>query len=168
MAPAEDGRPSIAGLHHVGIIVADLNLAVRFATELLGLEVDRRLVLEAESTEIAFVRCGDVMLELIEIADADVRSRRTRVPGAEAEIEHVALSVDDLDASVAWLSQQGVAFTAGAGRAQTTTEPLEVGGTRTLFTTRSSSVGLLVQLIEDAASPRERDEERREVRPAET
>lgn len=150
MAAAEESGPRVAGVHHVGVIVADLDSAVGFATELLGLEVEKRVSLAAESTEIVFLHCGDVLLELIEISDPEVRSRRARIPGAKAEIEHVALAVDDLDSVVAELAEEGVSFTAGAGRVETTTEPLEVAGTRSLFTARRTSAGILVQLIEDA------------------
>jgi methylmalonyl-CoA/ethylmalonyl-CoA epimerase len=157
MASPSDPRPGVAGLHHVGIIVADLDAALAFATGLLGLEVEKRVTLEAESTEIAFLHCGDVLLELIEISDPEVRSRRARVPGAKAEIEHVALAVDDLDSVVAELAAEGLSFTAGAGKVEATTEPLEVAGTRSLFTSRRTSAGILVQLIEDAAAPPRQD-----------
>lgn len=157
MSAPSDGGPRVAGLHHVGIIVADLDAAVFFATELLGLEVEKRVTLAAESTEIVFLHCGEVLIELIEISDPEARERRARVPGAKAEIEHVALAVDDLDAVVAALAERGLSFTAGAGKVETTTEPLEVAGTKSLFTSRRTSAGILVQLIEDAAVPAERD-----------
>jgi catechol 2,3-dioxygenase-like lactoylglutathione lyase family enzyme len=157
MSPAADGRPRVTAVHHVGIIVADLDAAVAFATGLLGLEVEKRVSLAAESTEIVFLQCGDVLLELIEISDPEVRARRARVPGAKAEIEHVALAVEDLDTVVSGLVEEGLSFTAGAGKVETTTDPLEVAGTRSLFTSRRTSAGILVQLIEDAAVPAEQD-----------
>jgi methylmalonyl-CoA/ethylmalonyl-CoA epimerase len=153
MSGSDRGDPRVAGLHHVGIIVADLDAAVAFATQLLGLEVEKRVSLSAESTEIVFLHCGDVLLELIEISDPEVRSRRVRVPGAKAEIEHVALAVDDLDSVVGELTEQGLGFTAGAGKVETTTEPLEVAGTKSLFTSRRTSAGILVQLIEEVGEP---------------
>lgn len=139
----------ITGVHHVGIIVADLERMLAFLTGPLGLKVAKRVTLEAESTEIAFVDCGGVQLELIEISDPEVRARRCRVPGAEAEIEHVALAVDDLDAEAATLTESGARFSAGAGKTEETSEPLEVAGTRSLFTIRDSSAGSIWQLIED-------------------
>lgn len=157
MAALSDGRPRVAGVHHVGIIVADLDAAVRFATELLGLEVEKRVSLAAESTEIVFLHCGNVLLELIEISDPEVRARRARVPGAKAEVEHVALAVDDLDSVVSELVEEGLSFTAGAGKVETTTEPLEVAGTKSLFTSRRTSAGILVQLIEDGSAPAGQD-----------
>ena len=139
----------IAGVHHVGILVADLERALAFLTGPLGLEVAKRVTLEAEATEIAFVDCGGVQLELIEISDPAVRARRCRVPGAEAEIEHVALAVDDLDAVAEALGEAGARFSAGAGKTEETREPLEVAGTRSLFTIRDSSAGAIWQLIQE-------------------
>lgn len=139
----------ITGVHHVGIIVADLERTLALLTGPLGLEVAKRVRLEAESTEIAFVDCGGVQLELIEISDPEARARRSRVPGAEAEIEHVAFAVDDLDAEAAALGGTGIRFSAGAGRAEETREPLEVAGTKSLFTIRDSSAGAIWQLIEE-------------------
>lgn len=155
-APSKAG-PRIAGVHHVGIIVADLDAAVGFATGLLGMEVDKRISLGTESTEIAFLRCGEMLIELIEISDPEVRARRARVPGAKAEIEHIALAVDDLASVASDLAADGISFTAGAGKVETTTEPLEVAGTKSLFTSRRTSAGILVQLIEDASALAEQD-----------
>ena len=139
----------ITGVHHVGIIVADLEAALAFLTGPLGLKVAKRVTLEAEATEIAFVECGGVQLELIEISDPETRARRARVPGAAAEIEHVALAVDDLDAEAAALAKSGARFGAGAGKTEETTDPLEVAGTRSLFTIRDSTAGSIWQLIEE-------------------
>ena len=139
----------IEGVHHVGILVADLERALAFATGPLGLELAKRVTLEAESTEIAFLDCGGVQIELIEISDPEVRARRGRVPGAEAEIEHIALAVDDLEAAAAALAETGARFSAGAGKTEATRDPLEVAGTRSLFTIRDSSAGTIWQLIEE-------------------
>ena len=138
----------IEGVHHVGIIVADLDRVIAFAEEALGLSVAKRAILEGESTEIAFLDCGGTQIELIEISDPEVRNRRVRVPDATAEIEHVALAVDDLEANARWLRESGVRFAAGAGRQDETDEPLEVAGTKSLFTIRDSSAGMIWQLIE--------------------
>jgi catechol 2,3-dioxygenase-like lactoylglutathione lyase family enzyme len=151
MSGADGGGP-VSRVHHIGILVANLDAAVEFATERLGLEVEKRVSLQQEGTEIVFVRCGGVLIELIGISDPETRARRARVPGANAEIEHVAFAVDDLDALVEQLSREGTTFTAGAGKIETTKVPLEVAGTRSLFTSRRSSAGILLQLIEDPSS----------------
>lgn len=153
MGPPDQGPP-VVGVHHVGILVADLAATERFATEILGLTVEKRASLPAESTELLFLRCGSVQIELIEISDPVVRARRERVPGAAVEIEHFALEVEDLAAAAEQLGAAGVRFTAGAGKREESAEPLTVAGTKSLFTTRESAAGFLVQLIEDSTSGR--------------
>ncbi|MGH2939797.1 MAG: VOC family protein [Solirubrobacterales bacterium] len=138
----------IAGLHHVGILVADLAAAESFATEVLGMTVAKRASIPAESTEIVFLDCGPVQIELIEVSDPEVLSRRQRLPGAAVEIEHLALRVDDVEAVSERLSTLGLRFTAGAGKPVESSTPLEVAGTRSLFTVPDSAGGFLVQLIE--------------------
>jgi catechol 2,3-dioxygenase-like lactoylglutathione lyase family enzyme len=138
-------------VHHIGILVSDLTRAESFATRVLGLSVARRLSLPEESTEAALLDCGGVRLELIAIGDPDVRARRVKVPGAAAEIEHVAFAVDDLDAEARRLAELGMRFTTTPGRSPDAEDPLAIGGTRSLFSVPSTSGGLVWQLIEEAA-----------------
>lgn len=139
----------IERVHHIGVVVADLRAAEAFATRVLGLNVMRRVSLPAESTEIVFLKCGTVQIELIEVSDP--RRRSQRMPSAEmtAAIEHIAVEVGDLDTDAARLSEAGVRFTAGAGKLEQTTEPLVVAGTRSLFSVPSTSSGVTWQLIEE-------------------
>jgi methylmalonyl-CoA/ethylmalonyl-CoA epimerase len=151
--PVGDGGAPIAGLHHVGILVADLAAAESFATQVLGLTVAKRASIPDESTEIVFLRCGDVEIELIEISDPAALSRRRRVPDAAVEIEHLAFAVDDVEAAAEQLAGLGLRFTAGAGKREESAVPLEVAGTRSLFTVRESAAGFLLQLIETSDVP---------------
>jgi methylmalonyl-CoA/ethylmalonyl-CoA epimerase len=138
----------LGGVHHIGILVSDLSQAETFATEVLGLSVSRRFSIPEESIEAVFVDCGGVRLELIAIDDPEVRARRARVPGAAAEIEHVAFAVDDLEAEARRLREHGVRFVAVPGRPETD-EPLAVAGTRSFFSLPETSGGLACQLIEE-------------------
>jgi catechol 2,3-dioxygenase-like lactoylglutathione lyase family enzyme len=143
---------ALTGVHHIGILVADLAQAEAFATEVLGLRVARRMTLPEQSTEAVLLDCGGVRIELIAIDDPDVRDRRARVPGAAAEIEHVALAVDDLDAEARRLADHGLRLTAVPGHAEEVDEPLAIGGTRSLFSVPDTSGGLVWQLIEDGGA----------------
>jgi len=143
---------ALTGVHHIGILVADLAQAEAFATEVLGLRVARRMTLPEESTEAVLLDCGAVRIELIAIDDPDVRARRARVPDAMAEIEHVALAVDDLDAEARRLADHGLRLTAVPGHAEEVDAPLAIGGTRSLFSVPDTSGGLVWQLIEDGGA----------------
>jgi catechol 2,3-dioxygenase-like lactoylglutathione lyase family enzyme len=137
----------IAGVHHIGIVVTDMDAAARVLEELLGLERTQRLSLPRGVTS-AFYRCGAASIELIEIGDPDLRARRLGPDGAQVRIEHVALAVNDLAHTVATLAAGGARFTNGAGQDGETHEPLETGGLRTLFTIPDSTAGLALQLVQ--------------------
>jgi catechol 2,3-dioxygenase-like lactoylglutathione lyase family enzyme len=142
---------ALRGVHHIGILVSDLTQAEFFATRVLGLSVAGRLSLPEESTEAVLLDCGGVRLELVAIGDPEVRARRAKIPGAPAEIEHVAFAVDDVVAEARRLTELGLRFTTTPGHAAGGDEPLAIGGTRSLFSVPSTSGGLVWQLIEEAA-----------------
>ena len=52
------GEVTVNYLHHVGIVVADLDMAVRFVTEVLGLEFDHGSDVPQLNRRVAFYRCG--------------------------------------------------------------------------------------------------------------
>lgn len=143
---------ALGGVHHVGILVSDLARAEAFVTDVLGLPATKRVGIPDESTNAVFFDCGGVRLELIAIDDPEIRARRMKRPGAAAEIEHVAFAVDDVEAEARRLRDKGVRFTTVAGRTVESDEPLELGGTRSLFSLPHSSDGLIWQLIEDGDS----------------
>ena len=91
-------------LDHVGVVVDDLEEAARLL-EALGLTESERA--EHDGLRLAFFTAGNAMVELIEPTDPDVRARR--LGSARARIEHIALEVGDLDATLTALAALGVA-----------------------------------------------------------
>lgn len=55
----------IKELDHIGIAVKDLEKAIETYTKLLGVNVDHREKLPERKLEVAFLKIGNVMLELI-------------------------------------------------------------------------------------------------------
>ncbi len=112
---------------HVGITVADLDAASAFFVE-LGFEVEGRTVLEGEFVDtvigIPHARSEIVVLRLpdggagIELASF---IRPNHVPGSPAAMANelglrsVVLEVDDLDAIVERLAQEGYGLVGGIG-----------------------------------------------------
>jgi catechol 2,3-dioxygenase-like lactoylglutathione lyase family enzyme len=106
----------IGGLHHVGITVSDLDRSLAFYRDLLGLHIEARAVdVAAEDvTGIpgARVSIADLdlpdgrLLELIQYTAGGGRplTQRTSDPGAC----HVAIAVDDIDATCERLERAGV------------------------------------------------------------
>ena len=129
----------IKRVDHLGVIVDDLNSAVKSFTEHLGLELDHTEQYGAE-LDIAFLPCGETLVELIEPLKEQgsyADYLREHGPG----IQHVAFEVDDLDAALAELAERGV-------------EPLGdapmpgAGGMRIAFLDPQAFDGVLVELCE--------------------
>ncbi|MBS1679120.1 MAG: VOC family protein [Actinobacteria bacterium] len=142
---------SLKGIHHIGILVDDLQQAEAFLGDALGLSVVKRASIPDEKTEVCFFDCGGVSLELIAIDDPELRARRGRSGGAAPEIEHVALAVDDIADDADRLRGHGVRFAATGALREEADAPLELSGSKSYFSFRDTSVGIVWQLIEEAA-----------------
>lgn len=109
-------------VRHVGIVVKDLDRSLWFYQELLGLDLQRRMVengpsieniLALEGVEVETVKLGaregDTLVELIKF-----RSHPISVPQGvrmlTAGPTHVAFTVDDLRARYLYMKAQGVKF----------------------------------------------------------
>lgn len=97
----------ITGVDHIGILVHDLDAALRFYTETLGLSATPIETRSDPPIRMANVQVGDVRLELIEAADPSqtmIRYLPHQIPG----IYHVGLRVSDVDRDFAALKHAGV------------------------------------------------------------
>jgi len=122
----------------VAIAVPDLEQALEFMTQTVGLEVTQRMDAPQHGVRVAFVAVGDAALELIEPTTDETRAQRLGAEGT-ARIEHLALAVDDVGAVFGGWQAKGVEFT--------TAKPDERRGNLTAFTEPESSLGIALQLI---------------------
>ena len=129
----------IKRVDHLGVIVGDLDGAVKSFTEHLGLNLDHTEQY-GDELDIAFLPCGETLVELIEPlkeGGSNADYLREHGPG----IQHVAFEVDDLEAALAELAERGV-------------EPLGAapvpgaGGMRIAFLDPQAFDGVLVELCE--------------------
>lgn len=94
----------IKKINHLGIAVQNLDEALAFYRDVLGLTPTHEETFEG--MRIAFIPVGESELELLEPCDADgpiARFLDKHGPG----IQHVAFEVDDVDATVADLQAKG-------------------------------------------------------------
>jgi methylmalonyl-CoA/ethylmalonyl-CoA epimerase len=129
----------ISRLNHLGVIVDDLDRALAGFRDLLGLPLERTEVYRG-ALEIAFLPCGDTQIELIhprDPEDAAAAYLRDHGPG----IQHLALEVDDLEASLAELRDRGVSTLGEAPRSG-------ADGTTIAFLDPRSFGGILVELCQ--------------------
>ena len=127
-----------AVLDHVGIAVVDIDDALAFYRDALGLDVSRTEEVTSQQVRAHFVDAGGVSLELLEAtAKTSPIARFTdrRGPG----IHHITLRVDDLPAALARLKARGVRLIDDEPRPG-------AEGTQVAFIHPSSAHGVLVEL----------------------
>ncbi len=96
-----------ATIDHVGIAVSDLDEALKFYRDALGLEVMPPEDVPAQKIRVHFLPLGDSALELLESAAPDstiARYLEKRGPG----IHHITLRVDDINVALDELRKRGV------------------------------------------------------------
>ncbi len=92
-------------LHHVAIIVADLDKAAHVYGDILGLERDARPDLKFEG--LFFKLGGGQQLHLMKLKNPDANSQR---PTHGGRYRHIALAVTSLAEVMAKLDELGLAY----------------------------------------------------------
>ena len=125
-------------IDHIGVVVDDIAEA-RALLESLGMELERAQVVPERSVSIAFYRCGDGLIELIEPIGEEARRRRLG-EGAQARIEHIGVEVDDVPEIMKAVQRLGIELT--------TSEPVLVGPNLNAWTQPGTSDGIQFQLVQ--------------------
>jgi len=97
----------VAGIHHVGIAVEDLDEAIATYARLFGAELVHRETLDDQGVEAASLRVGPSMVELLAPLGPDTpvgRFLAKRGPG----MHHVAFEVPDVARELDRLAAEGV------------------------------------------------------------
>ncbi|UCF92627.1 MAG: VOC family protein [Desulfobacterales bacterium] len=112
----------LTGIHHVGIIVEDLEKSLDFYTNTLGAkllykagaedpkDVENEVNVPDAITKLAVIKMGPHTLELVEYVQPKIRPD-VRSAAAIGTL-HLAFEVDDVYSEVARLERQGVKFNA--------------------------------------------------------
>ena len=133
-------KPSI---HHIAIVVRDLDTALAFYQDALGLEMTERREVPEEGVEIAFLPAGEGEIELLRPLDEESGVARFLEKRGEG-LHHVCLAVEDVETAVEQLREGGAQLLSE--------EPLvNEHGTRYVFVHPTSSHGVLLELYEVAS-----------------
>lgn len=127
----------IVKIDHIGILVDDLDAALRFYTGTLGLTAGPIETREQPPIRRCCVRLGDAELELIETSDENQTMMRY-LPHGGPGVYHVGLRVDDVDAEAARLQAQGVPLVDGIR---------EGGDMRIQYLHPSAAQGTMIELV---------------------
>jgi methylmalonyl-CoA/ethylmalonyl-CoA epimerase len=97
------------GIHHLGVAVEDLDVALATYERLFGAEVEHRATVDAQGVRAASLKIGAGRVELLEALGEDTpvgRFLAKRGPG----MHHVAYEVSDLAATMVELEGAGAAL----------------------------------------------------------
>ena len=84
----------ISHIEHLGIAVQSIEEALPYFTEVLGLECYATEVVEDQKVKTAFLRCGEVKLELLEPTSPESTIQKWLDKGNKG-VHHVAFCVQD-------------------------------------------------------------------------
>jgi LAO/AO transport system kinase len=129
-------------LDHIGVAVADLDAALRFYGDALGLEVDAPEDVASQRVRAHFIPAGACAIELLE-ATSDDSPIATYLAKRGPGLHHVTLRVDDIRAALAQLKARGVRLIDDTPRPG-------AHGSLVAFIHPSSAHGVLVELKEVA------------------
>jgi len=127
-------------IHHVGVAVADLDVAIRLYADLFGAELTHRASNEADGLAAAFLRAGDVEVELLSPLREDTpvgKFLAKRGPG----LHHIAVAVPDIEKAMADARAAGLELIDAEPR-------IGLHGTRIAFIHPKSVGGVLTEFVE--------------------
>lgn len=133
----------VARVHHVGIVVKNLEDELKLYEKIYG--VRPAVVKEAMDgrLRVAFIPVGDGEIELLQPVDMSIsfgQALQSRGQG----IHHFALETDDIEKEIERMKKQGVAFD---------TEKPRIGahGVKIIFTKPETTGGVTVEICESAS-----------------
>lgn len=131
-------------IHHIAIAITDLDKALTFYRDALGIQVTERKEVPAEGVEIVILPAGESEIELLRPLDQDNSIGRFITNRGEG-IHHICLEVKDIESAISHLEAQG---------AQMVTEVRShADGTRYAFVHPRSAHGVLIELYEVHSAP---------------
>ncbi len=133
-----------ARLEHLAIAVQDLDAALAFYRDALGLAVQRVEDVPQEGVRVAFLPLGESHIELVQPTRDDTGIARWMSKHGGG-MHHVCLGVSNLEAVLARLAGAGVELI-------NPTPVVRADGTRYAFIHPRSAFGVLVELYEKPAS----------------
>lgn len=130
----------IRKVDHIGIAVKNLDEALKFYTEMLGLDLAGTEVVEEQKVKVAFLPCGDSEFELLESTEPDGPIAKF-IENKGAGIQHIAVKVDNIEEAIKEMEAKGV-------RMIDKTPRYGAGGARIAFCHPKSTMGVLLELTE--------------------
>lgn len=135
---------ALGRIHHVAVVVADLERALGFWRDILGLPVELVLPIEHDRVTIGFLPVGESKIELVQPTDDTTGVARFLAAKGEG-FHHVCFEVPDLAAALTRLGLDGIELIDSA--------PRRGAEGPVAFLHPRSCHGVLVELIEAPGGP---------------
>ncbi len=132
--------PRIKSINHLAVLVSDMDAALAFWRDGLGMDLSRLRHAPEEQARIAFLPVGEAEIELVLPITSDsgiAKFLAKRGPG----MHHICLEVDDLDGMIGQLKSRGIRLINEQAR-------IASDGVRYAFVHPDSAGGVLVELYE--------------------
>ena len=129
----------ITKVNHVAIVVEDIEKALTFWRDALGLTLDHVEDVPSQKAVVAFMPVGDGEVELVKPTSADSGAGKFLAERGGG-MHHLCFEVDDLAGKLDELKSKGVRLINEA--------PLELPGRRLAFIHPKSTGGVLVELYQ--------------------
>jgi methylmalonyl-CoA epimerase len=129
-------------VHHVGVAVPSIDDALRFYGDKLGLPLHDQLELPDRQLKVAFVKTGNMLIELLEPTDPDTTVARfleRRGPG----LHHLCFGTPDIREHLRDLRDKGVELIDD--------EPRPGAHGEVAFLQPAVALGVLIELLQERA-----------------
>lgn len=131
--------PEVKKINHVAVVVEDIDSALGFWRDALGIELHHTEEVPSQKARVAFLPVGDSEVELVQPTSQDSGTAKF-LKERGGGMHHLCLQVNDIDGMLARLKSQGIRLI--------NEEVLEMEGRRLAFIHPKSTGGVLVELYE--------------------
>ncbi len=125
---------------HIGIAVSNLDEALKFYEEVLGMNLHGTEIVEEQKVKVAFLPIGDTEIELLESTEKEGPIAKFIEKKGEG-IQHIAYRVDDIEKALEEMKQKGIRLIDEKPR-------YGAGGAKIAFLHPKSTNGVLVELCQ--------------------
>ena len=129
----------ITKINHVAIAVSDLDGALTFWRDALGLEVDHVEDVPSQKSSVVFIPVGDSEIELVKPTSKDTGVAKF-IAERGGGMHHLCFEVDDIAGMLTQLKAKGIRLI--------NETPLDLPGRRMAFVHPKSTNGVLVELYQ--------------------
>lgn len=130
---------AINKINHVAVVVEDIDTALTFWRDVMGLKLDHIEDVPSQASKVAFIPVGDSEVELVQPTDPESGLGKFLEKRGEG-LHHLCLEVEDIEGMLEGLKAKGARLI--------NETPIELPGRKMAFIHPKAANGVLVELYE--------------------